>query len=183
MEKIAHRFGWALVLRGILAILFGLMALFWTGLTIKVLVLWFGAYAFVTGIFGIIGSFQAAAHHQRWFFLLFEGLVGIGAGVFTFLNPGSTALILVILIAVWAVLSGAFEISAAFTAPWSGSLRAMLGISGALSVIFGILIYLNPVGGALSITWILGAYSIAFGIMLLTLGLRLQKVTAAASAP
>lgn len=175
MESVSKNFGWALILRGILAIVFGIMALAWTGLTIQVLVLWFGAYALVSGLFITVGAFQSMSHHNKWWLALFEGIVGILAGIFTFLYPGNTALILVMLIAIWAILSGAFQIGAAVTAPWSGSLRGLLAISGVFSLILGALIYMSPVSGAISLTWILGIYAIVFGLSLFILGLRLRR--------
>jgi uncharacterized membrane protein HdeD (DUF308 family) len=178
-----QKYWWAVTIRGLCAILFGLAALFWTGLTIHLLVLWFGAYALVTGFFALITAFQAMAHHQRWWLLLFEGFTGIAAGLFTFFWPGNTALILVLLIAIWAVFSGIFEISAALTAPWPTATKWLLGISGAFSVLLGILIYRSPVAGAFSITWVLGAYALIFGISIFTLGLRLRNPSPLRSAP
>ena len=183
MDASPQKYWWALVLRGLLAFAFGLMCLFWTGLTLQVLVLWFGAYALVTGVFAVVGAFQAAVHHQRWWLSLLEGIVGILAGLFTFFWPGNTALILIMLIAIWAILSGIFQIGAAISAPWSGSMRALLAISGVLSVVFGVLIYTNPMAGAISITWIIGIYAIAFGLSIFVLGLRLKKGGLALAVP
>src|SRR5207247_1230562 len=100
-------------LRGLAALVFGTLVFFWPGITLVVLVLWFGAYALIDGLFAIIAAVKAAGRQQRWGSMLLEGVSGIGAGVLAFLWPGITALVLLYLIATWSILTGIFEIAAA----------------------------------------------------------------------
>ncbi len=166
---------WIVVLRGVIAILWGVVAFVWPGITLEILVLFFGAYMLVDGVFAVISAFTHRAGHGRWWVLLLEGLLGIAAGIITFLRPGLTTLVLLYIISFWAILTGILEIAAAiwlreeFRGEW------LLALSGVVSLILGVLILLFPASGALTITWIIGLYAILFGIMLLSLGLRLRR--------
>jgi uncharacterized membrane protein HdeD (DUF308 family) len=165
---------WALVLRGIAGILFGVLAFIWPNITLTVLVFLFGAYALVDGAFSIAAGIKSHGEYKRWWLLLIEGVLSVGAGFFAFFVPAMTALILLILIASWAIVTGVFEIAAAIqlrkviTGEW------MLALSGLLSVLFGGLLLYNPVGGALAVVWLIGAYSVVFGILLLAFGIKLR---------
>ncbi len=166
---------WVVVLRGIIAILYGILALVWPGLTLGVLVLFFGAYAFVDGVFAIMAAFTNRAGHKNWWLLLLEGLVGVAAGVITFLLPGLATLVLLYIIAFWAILTGILEIVAAIRLRKEIDGEWKLALSGILSLVFGILIQIFPVVGALTIIWMIGIYSILFGVILLSLGLSLRQ--------
>lgn len=174
MEK-SGRYAWMIVGRGIIAILFGLMALAWPGVTLEILVLWFGIYALMDGIFGVISSFRAASHHQKWWFLLIEGILGIFVGVYAFASPGATALILTVFIGAWAIITGIFEMAAAFTGPWGSGAKWTLGFAGFFSLLVGTLLFWNPLSGAISIVILIGAYAVAFGILLMILGFNLKS--------
>jgi uncharacterized membrane protein HdeD (DUF308 family) len=167
---------WAMMLRGIFAILFGVLAFFMPGLTLEVLVLWFGIYALVDGIFAILAAGRAASHHEHWWLLLLDGVMGLGAGIFTFAWPGNTALILVMIIGAWAFLTGLLEIGGAVTAPWPSTSRWLMGLSGVLSLVLGWIMMAHPLPAAISVIWIIGVYAIAFGLMQLFLGMRLKKL-------
>jgi uncharacterized membrane protein HdeD (DUF308 family) len=162
---------WALALRGLLAVLFGLLTFFVPGITLVTLVVLFGAYALVDGIFNVIAFFRVLSHHWA---LLIEGLIGIIAGILTFAWPAITAIALLYLIAFWAIFTGIFEIVAgirlrnAIAGEW-----LLLGI-GVLSLLFGILILFAPVVGALAIVLWIGAYAFVFGLFLLILAFRLR---------
>lgn len=171
----AARYWWVLVLRGFIAMVFGFLALAWPGLTLEVLVLWFGIYVFVDGVFGLVSAFRAASHHERWWLLLLEGLLGVFVGVYAFMAPQATALILTVFIGAWAMVSGIFEMGAAFTAPWSPVGKWTLGLAGFFSLLVGALIFWNPLGGAISLVILIGAYATAFGILLLILGFKLKS--------
>ncbi len=170
---LGRNWGW-LVLRGVLAIIFALLAWLWPGLTLEVLVLFFGAYALVDGVFALGAAFQRLGRHERWGAMLVEGILGIVVGILTFVWPGVTALVLVTFIGVWAIITGVMEIWAAIQLRQEIANEWLLGIAGALSVIFGVLVLIFPGTGALSIVWLIGVYAFLFGLMLIALGWRLR---------
>ncbi|HEY8370457.1 MAG TPA: HdeD family acid-resistance protein [Thermodesulfobacteriota bacterium] len=174
---------WVVALRGALNVLFGVLALAWPAVTFVVLVALFGAYAFVNGLFALGAAIFGRTWTGRRWPLVFEGVVGIGAGLVTLFLPGITAVALIALVAVWAVASGVFEIVEAIRLRREIEGEWMLGLAGLLSVAFGILVLLFPAAGALSIVWLIGAYAIVFGIVLLALGFRLRKVGRLATSP
>ncbi len=164
---------WALAIRGIAALLFGLLTFLIPGVTIAVLVLWFGAYALVDGIFSIIAAWRAPDGRARWGSLMLEGIAGIVAGVLTFFWPAITATVLVFLIAAWAVVTGIFEIAAAIRLRRVIAQEWALALMGVVSVIFGVLIFVAPVAGAFGIALAIGAYAIVFGALMLVLAFRM----------
>lgn len=172
---------WAVVLRGALAVLFGIMALIWPGLTVAVLVLLFGAYAIVEGGFNIFAAFQSRKTYQGWWALLLEGIVSVIAGVLAFVWPEITALALLYVIAFWAIVTGIFEIVAAFRLRQAIEGELWLGLSGVLSVLFGVIAVLFPGAGALAIVAMIAFYAIFFGMLLIALGWRLRELHHAAS--
>lgn len=165
---------WALALRGLFGVLFGLLTLAWPGLTLAALVLLFGAYALVDGVFAIIAAVRAAEAHTRWLWLAIEGLAGVVAGLIAFVRPGLTALVLLYLIAWWAIFTGIFEIGAAIRLRKEIAGEWLLALSGVASVVFGILLLLFPGAGALAVVWLIGVYALVFGILLLVLAFRLR---------
>jgi uncharacterized membrane protein HdeD (DUF308 family) len=166
---------WALVIRGMLGIIFGLIAFVWPGVTLTALVLVFGAYIFVDGIFALIAAFSRGLTNIRWPMLV-EGLLGIIAGVIAFLWPAAAILALLFLLAAWAIVTGIFELVAAFQLRRELENEWLLGLSGIASIIFGILLAIFPGAGGLAVIWILGAYALVFGILLVVLGLRLRTM-------
>jgi uncharacterized membrane protein HdeD (DUF308 family) len=164
---------WAVALRGVFGILFGLIALFAPGPTILSLVLLFSAYMLVDGVFGIVAAVRAARRHERWGLLLLEGLANIATGAIAFLWPGITVIAFVLLMAAWALVSGGLMIGAAFKLTLEHG-RWWLVLSGMVSIIFGILLVIAPLVGALVLTWWLGAYAVAFGSLLLMLAFKLR---------
>lgn len=174
LTQMTHNW-WAVALRGVIAILFGVTAFVWPGLTLEILVLFFGAYAVVDGVFAIIAAFTNRAGHDRWWVLLLEGLVGIAAGLIAFLRPGLATLALLLVIAAWAIVTGILEIAAAIRLREEIQGEWLLALSGIASLVFGVLLILFPSTGALTITLLIGAYAIVFGVTLLALGLRLRK--------
>lgn len=165
---------WALVLRGIAAILFGVVAILLPGITLELLVLIFGAYALADGVLAVIGALNHRQMHDRWWLLLLEGAVGILVGILAVINPGMTALALLYFVAAWGIVTGALEIIAAFRLRREIEGEWLLGIGGALSILFGILVALFPGLGALAVIWLVAIYAILFGALLITLGLRVQ---------
>ena len=176
MLLVLARNWWMLALRGVLAIIFGLAAFLWPGLTLTVLVLLFGAYALVDGVFAVIAGVRRYGERERWWALVLEGLAGIVIGVLTFLWPGITAFALLYLIAAWAILTGVLEIAAAIRLRREIEGEWLLGLSGVASVIFGVLLMILPGPGALALIWLIGAYAIVFGVLLLVLAFRLRSL-------
>jgi uncharacterized membrane protein HdeD (DUF308 family) len=167
---------WVLALRGVLAIIFGVLALIWPGLTLFVLIALFGAYALVDGIFAVIAGIASYGRNERWWAVLLEGIAGIILGVLTFFYPGITALVLVYFIAAWALITGIFEIVAAIRLRKEIEGEWMMVLSGIVSIIFGLFLVVAPGAGALGLTWVIGAYAIAFGILLIILAFRLRSL-------
>jgi uncharacterized membrane protein HdeD (DUF308 family) len=169
---------WVLALRGVFAIIFGILALVWPLTALFMLVLLFGAYALVDGIFAVIAGISSIGHDRRWWAVLLEGLAGIIIGVLTFFWPGNTALILLYFIAAWALITGILEIVAAIQLRRVITNEWALALGGVLSIVFGVLLFLFPGTGALSLVWLIGAYAIIFGISLIILAFRLRGMPA-----
>lgn len=176
MLEMMSRYWWALVLRGLAAIMFGVLALVWPGLTLGVLVLLFGSYALIDGLFTVVAAIGGRRHSEHWFLLLLEGLLGVAIGVLTWVAPGVTATALLLYIAVWSMVTGVLELSAAIRLRKEIRGEVWLGLAGALSIGFGMLLLTFPIAGALSVVWLIGAYSIAFGIALTALGIRVHSI-------
>jgi uncharacterized membrane protein HdeD (DUF308 family) len=166
---------WALVIRGLAGIAFGILTFAWPGITLIALVFLFAGYSLVDGVMNIVGAVRAIEKHDRWGILVLEGIVGIGAAAITVLWPGITALALVYVIAAWAVVTGCLEIAAAIRLRRVISGEWLLVVSGALSLVFGILLVLSPIAGALVIALWVGAYALIFGVIMMALGLRLRS--------
>ena len=150
---------WVIALRGLFAIIFGVGALLWPGLTLRVLITLFGSYALVNGIFTVIGGLAPQGENRRRWVVLLEGIAGIILGVLTFFYPGITALALLYLIAAWALVTGIFEIIAGILLPRIITGEWLTILSGIASVIFGLLLFFFPGAGALSLTWLIGVYA------------------------
>lgn len=165
---------WLVALRGVLAILFGLACFFWPGPTVLVLVLLFGSYALVDGVFAIVAAIRSPRGHEQWWGLLLEGVAGIIAGLVTVLVPAITALALLFVIAAWALITGVLEIAAAIRLRREISNEWLLALSGVASIIFGAILFLFPGAGALAVIWTIGAYEMVFGVLLVALGVRLR---------
>ena len=159
---------WALAIRGGIAILFGLAALLRPDIALEALILLFGAYALVDGVFAIVGVFGGTRGGTPRWLLLIEGIAGILAGIIAFVLPGLTAVVLLYLIAAWAVVTGIFEIATAIRLRQEIRGEWALIIGGALSVLFGVILaVIGPVAGLLSLIWLIGVYAVAFGILML----------------
>jgi uncharacterized membrane protein HdeD (DUF308 family) len=174
MAETLSRYWWLVALRGLLAVLFGVLLLVWPGVGLGILVLFFGAYALVDGLFALGHAFSSAEDSaHRWAHVV-EGVVGVAAGIATFLWPGLTALLLLYIIAAWALVTGVLELVAAFRLRARIENELWLGLGGVLSIAFGVILLVAPGAGALAVTWIIAAYAIVFGLALIALGLRLR---------
>jgi uncharacterized membrane protein HdeD (DUF308 family) len=154
-------------------IVFGIITFFAPGISLAALVLLFGAYALMDGVLAIVSAVRRRGA-DRWWLLLLEGLVGIGAGVLTFLWPAITAIVLLYVIAAWALVTGVFEIAAAIRLRKAITGEWLLALSGIFSVALGVLLVLFPGPGALAVVIWIGAYAFVFGALLFALGLRLR---------
>src|ERR1043165_7816557 len=166
---------WLLLLRGIAAVLFGLLAFIWPGLTLATLVLLYGAFALVDGVISLVAAFTGSAKPVPTWWLVVVGLLGIAAGIVTFAWPGLTAILLMLFIGAWALVHGIFEIIGAIQLRKEIDNEWMLIFSGLLSVLFGIVVLIAPGAGAVGLIWAIAAYSIVFGISFVALALRLRK--------
>ncbi len=160
---------WVVLLRGILAILFGVLAYTWPGLTILILVTLWGAYALVDGIFGVVAGLRG-----KWGSLVVIGLIGIAAGVVAFLWPGLTAVTLLWILAFWAIVAGVLQISAAIRLRKEVQGEWLWVLSGILTIGLGVLFFLYPGAGILSVTWLIAALAIVWGILLVMLSFKLK---------
>ena len=167
---------WALALRGAIAILFGLAALLRPGIAVEALILLFGAYALVDGVFSIVGVFGGTRGGTPRWLLFIEGVAGILAGLIAFALLGLTAFLLLYLIAACAIVTGISEIAMAIRLRKEISGEWAVIVGGAFSVLFGVILaVVGPVAGLLSLVWLIGIYAVAFGIMLLIAGFRLRS--------
>lgn len=165
---------WLILLRGIAAIVFGILAFAWPGITLLSLVILYGVYALIDGVFSIIAAIKGGHAESRWWLILI-GILGIAAGLLTFFWPAITALVLTIFIGAWALIHGIFEIVGAIKIRKEIDNEWWLILSGALSVIFGLAVLILPGAGALALVWLIGAYAIVFGVLLVGFAFRLKK--------
>jgi uncharacterized membrane protein HdeD (DUF308 family) len=174
LTGLRHNWGW-LALRGAVFVVFGILALLWPDLTLAALVLVWGVTALADGVLALICAFSARDERGMPFrSLLVVGLLGMLAGALTLLWPGISALVLLLLIAGWALAMGIFQIAAAIRLRRALEHDWLLALSGALSVVFGALIFFNPGAGALTLIWVIGLYAILFGSLLIAFALQLR---------
>jgi uncharacterized membrane protein HdeD (DUF308 family) len=163
---------WLIALRGALGVIFGVIALLMPITTILALVLLFSAYMIVDGAFAVYASIRAAHQGESWGLLLLQGIASLAAGAIAFVWPGITVLAFVLLIAAWAMVSGCLMLAAAFR---TDSGRWWLVLGGAAALLFGILMILAPLSGAVVLTWWLGAFALVFGVALIILAFQLRS--------
>jgi len=174
LEQMHKEWGW-IALRGLCALILGLLALVLPGATLAVLVLLWGAYALVDGVLALVTGVRIREHGKPLWPLILVGLVGIAAGIATFFWPGLTALTLIFIIGSWAIAIGVFQIIAAIRLRKQIQGEWLHALSGLLSVVFGLVVVLRPGAGAIALTWLIGWFAICFGVMLLVLAFRLRK--------
>jgi uncharacterized membrane protein HdeD (DUF308 family) len=176
LELLARRW-WMVVLRGVFAVLFGFLAIIWPGITVLVLVLLWGAYTLVDGITSVmlaVSDRTAPGDHRLMFGLL--GLLGIAAGIITFVWPTITALILLLVIAFWAILAGVLQIATAIRLRKVITNEWFLALSGAVLVVLGILLVVQPTEGAVGLVIAIATFAIVWGVALILFGLRLRTI-------
>lgn len=174
LSTILSRSWWALLLRGLVAIAFGALAWLQPGITLSALVLLFGAYALADGILAAWTAISGRKQNENWWVLLLEGLVGIGIGILTFLAPNVTALVILFYIAIWAIATGVLEIVAAIRLRKEIQDEWWLILGGLASVVFGVLLIVQPGAGALALLWLIGTYAIVFGVLFVLLAFKMR---------
>jgi uncharacterized membrane protein HdeD (DUF308 family) len=167
---------WVVVLRGIVAVIFGVLAFAWPHLTVATLILLFAYYALVHGMFALItaiGFRQEAAN--RWLLAL-EGVVGIAAGVLTLRSPSTTAMVLIFFVWIWALATGVVRIAEAIRLRKQIKGEVWLALSGVVTIAFGLMLRLRPIAGLIALAWIIAAYALLFGLFEIMLGLELRTL-------
>jgi uncharacterized membrane protein HdeD (DUF308 family) len=173
---------WVAALRGVIAIVFGVLALAVPGAALAGLVLFFGAYAFADGILAIWTAISMRGRHGTWAWLLLEGITGIVIGLMVFFWPAITAVALLFLIAAWAIVTGVFEIAAAIRLRREIQGEWLLALTGMLSIVFGVLLAVWPGAGLVAVVWLIGIYAIMFGVAMVALGMKLRRTHTKAAA-
>jgi uncharacterized membrane protein HdeD (DUF308 family) len=179
LTQLFSRFWWLLLLRGVLAILFGVAAFAWPGLTLVTLVMFFAAYSFVDGVVDVAHAVGHRKEVEHWGLLLIEGLVGIAFGVLAFVAPGLTTLvggvIVALYIAAWAVITGVLRIIMSIRLCKEIEGEWLLGFSGVISILFGLIIMARPIAGVMALVWVIGAWAIVLGIALILFAFKVRK--------
>jgi len=165
---------WMLLLRGIAAVIFGVLALAWPGLTLLTLILVYGAFTLIDGVLAIIAAITGGAPAPRWW-LAVVGLLGIATGLLMFTMPGLTGLVLLYFIAGWAIATGVFQIVGAINLRKEIDNEWFLILGGIVSVLFGVGVMMAPGAGALALLWVIGIYAVFIGVMFIALAFRLKK--------
>jgi uncharacterized membrane protein HdeD (DUF308 family) len=180
LETLARNW-WAIVLRGVFAVLFGLGAFLWPGITLVVLVALYGGYLLVDGVLAVVWALMGRRAGPFPWGVFLAGLASIVGGLLAFFMPGLTALVLLYLIAAWAIVRGIFEIIAAFHLRRELTNEWLLALNGVLSVLFGILLIAAPGAGALAVLWMIGTFALIVGIVMIVLGFRLKGLQGTAA--
>lgn len=170
------RWWWTFILRGVLAVAFGVLAFWAPGLGIAVLVGLFAAWALIDGVAGLYTGIRSRATDRNWWVEILEGVVGIVAGLVALLFPVLAAEVLVIIIGVWAIVTGGLEIWMAIRLRDQIRGELWLGLAGLASILFGVVLLVFPAAGALSLVWLIGSFAIVFGVFLVILGWRLRRI-------
>lgn len=167
---------WLLLLRGLAAIAFGVLAFYWPGLTLLTLTLMWGFYAIADGILALWAAIASRGGEKaaRWWLAL-VGIAGILAGILTFVWPGMTALVLLMFIASWAIVIGLLQIWGAIRLRKEIEGEWLLALSGILSVAFGTILFAQPGAGALAVVWLIGSFAIIAGCIYIALAFQLKK--------
>ncbi|MBU0731947.1 HdeD family acid-resistance protein [Patescibacteria group bacterium] len=170
-----RKYSTSLITRGCVAILFGIIALAWTGMTVELLVYLFAFFALLAGILSLVGAGMAMKHHEKWWIFLIYGLIDIAIGIIVLVWPGLTLAFLIYLIAIWAIASGTVQLFSAFASGWSDAPKWVLVLGGILSIILGFLIILYPISTTVVLIYFLAIYAIIFGIIMIVVGIQSRK--------
>lgn len=166
---------WVLLVRGLIAIAFGVIVYTRPGISLAALVLLFGAYSLADGVLGVWAAFASRKDRDNWWVLLLWGLVGIGVGIITFLAPGITTLALLFYIAIWAIVIGVLQVIAAVKLRREIQGEWLLGLAGVVGIAFGVMLMARPGAGALAVLWMIAGYAVLSGILLIVLAFKVKK--------
>ena len=180
VHQMAKNWGW-LLLRGVAAIVFGVLAFLWPGVTLLMLTILWGAWAFTDGLFALVAAFRVREKGKAHWPQILIGVLGIAAGVVTFVSPGLAAAALLMFIAAWAVVTGGLQVIVAVRLRKEIEGEWMLALSGLVSMAFGVLMVLRPGAGAMAVIWIIGGYSILFGLLVVMVALKLKGIAGGAA--
>lgn len=172
LAAILQRGWWLLLLRGIVAIAFGVLTWMQPGISAAALVLLFGAYAFADGVLVSWAAIAGRANHEDWWLMLLRGLLGIGIGILAFVEPGVLGLAVLFYIAIWAIATGVLEIATAIRLRREIQGEWLLILSGLLSVVFGVVLVTRPIAGALALLWLIATFAVVFGVVLVILAFK-----------
>jgi uncharacterized membrane protein HdeD (DUF308 family) len=175
LAAILSRNWWVLLLRGVIAIIFGVLVWVQPRISLEALVLLFGLYALVDGVLGVSTAITGQGEHEHRWLLLLWGLIGIGVGIMTIWAPGITALALLFYISIWAIAKGVLEIVTAIRLRREIRGEWLLILGGLASVVFGVLLMAQPVTGALALLWLIATYAVIFGVVLVILAFKARS--------
>lgn len=181
MDELISRTWWVLALQGLCALVFGILALLWPGITLLWLVVLFAAYALLSGAAAVVGAINNRKSEEYWWLLLLLGLVSIAAGVIAVLHPDLTALVLVLLMGANALVSGVLQIVIAIQLRKVIQGEWLMVAAGIVSITFGVLVFLYPGAGALAMVWLISFYAAATGILVLAVAFRVKRLPKTAS--
>lgn len=174
-SNVLSRKWWTVLLRGLVAIAFGVLIWFQPGISLIALVLLFGAFSTMDGLLGVWTAIAGRKEHDHWVVLLIGGILGVCIGILTFIVPGLTALALLFYIAIWAVATGVLEIVAAIHLRKEIKGEWWLILAGLASVLFGVLLMMRPAAGALAVLWLIATYALIFGVLLVMLAFKARS--------
>lgn len=173
-REIGRNYWWLVLLRGIISVLFGIVAIVWPGPTLLFLIYLFGAYVLIDGITAVVVAFQERNAYSRWWVVLIGGIAGIILGLLVFFWPGETAIVLLFLVAAWAIVTGIFEVIAAFMAPAGFEWALIAG--GVISILLGVVLFFIPRAGLLAFVWLIGIFSLIYGVVLIVRAFQFRRL-------
>ncbi len=173
-RQISHAYWWLILLRGIVALLFGIMAFISVEFTLLFLVFLFGAYVLLDGIMAIIASLQERRSSSAWWVVFLIGIVGIVVGLLSFIHPGNVALVIFYLVAAWLIIAGFFGLISAMLRATGKEWLSIVG--GIISIVVGVIFLLHPTSSILSIVWLLGLYVLVYGIIQIVQAIQLRSL-------
>ena len=175
MLELVARSWWVYIVRGVLALVFGLFAYLNPAITMKILLIFFGIFIFIEGLLAIVGSIAGRKYSDIWWLVLLEGIAGVIIGVITFTRPAVTGMVLIVFVALWAIWSGLFRIITAIRLRKELDSEWLLIFGGIISILFGVMLFAHPGAGIVAIAWLIGFFASMSGILMITFGIKARK--------